>query len=121
MNPLTLIVLAFFAYFFYSIGSTFLAFLTLAVAIIFALSSKSEPSGNQAAAAGYGPMPQQIVVGGGHPSASFPRKFEFRPNFPGDPDGDEWVSGKLGAWIVLFGRIIKKIFGTSDTKSKSHH
>ncbi|MFH1751222.1 MAG: hypothetical protein ABH863_06080 [Candidatus Micrarchaeota archaeon] len=124
MNPLTLILLAFFAYFFYSIGSTFLAFLSITVAIIFALSSpKTEGAGagHGAPAGYYPPGVQPIVIGNQQPVASFPRKFEFRPNFPGDPDGDEWISGKLGMWIVLFGRMIKKIFGSSTPKSESHH
>ncbi|HLC47623.1 MAG TPA: hypothetical protein VJI13_00990 [Candidatus Norongarragalinales archaeon] len=123
MNPLTLILLAFFAYYFYSIGSTFFAFLSLAVAIIFALSSANEPSGAAAggghAIAMHGGGVQPIVIGG-QPSASFPRKFEFRPNFPGDPDGDEWISGKMGAWIVLFGRAVKKIFGSTQQKDAHH-
>ncbi|MFH0971361.1 MAG: hypothetical protein V1835_02230 [Candidatus Micrarchaeota archaeon] len=125
MNPLTLILLAFFAYFFYSIGSTFLAFLTLVVAIVFALSSAKE--GN--APAGYGPAGvahtggvQPIIIGGGSQTpAAFPRKFEFRPNFPGDPDGDEWISGKLGMWVVMGGRLIKKIFSSSAPKEHSSH
>jgi hypothetical protein len=125
MNPLTLVLLAFFAYFFYSIGATFLAFLSLVVAIIFALSSArgeaSGGAGHGTMVPGYGGGVQPIVIQSGQPAAAFPRKFEFRPNFPGDPDGDEWISGKLGAWMVLGGRVVKKLFGTSAPKSDSHH
>ncbi|MFH1442881.1 MAG: hypothetical protein ABIG96_02505 [Candidatus Micrarchaeota archaeon] len=121
MNPLTLILMAFFAYFFYSIGSTFLAFLVLVVAIVFALSSSQQPaaSGHGGAA---GTLPggvQPIVIQSGQPAAAFPRKFEFRPNFPGDPDGDEWISGKLGAWVVLFGKILGSLFGGGTKQEKS--
>lgn len=120
MNPLTLILLAFFAYFFYTIGSTFLAFLSITVAIIFALSSPKETSAGGHGAMMHGAGQQPIIVQSA-PSASFPRKFEFRPNFPGDPDGDEWISGKLGAWMVLGGRILKKVFSTTGPKTEGHH
>ncbi|MEK6954089.1 MAG: hypothetical protein AABX01_03720 [Candidatus Micrarchaeota archaeon] len=125
MNPLTLILLAFFAYFFYSIGSTFLAFLSITVAIIFAISSpKAESAGSPGQAVyrgGGGQQPIIVQAGGGHAPAAFPRKFEFRPNFPGDPDGDEWISSRIGLWIVMFFRMIKRVFGSSESKSDGRH
>ena len=109
MNPLSLIVLAMVALFFFQAGSTFLAFLVLIVLGVMLLSN----SQSQGAAGGYG--------GGGHANpyvihqqgATWPAKtkFEFRPNYPGDPDGDEWISGKAGQWVLLFGRAAKSVLG----------
>lgn len=118
MNSLTLILLLFVAYFFWSSGATFLALLTLAVAFIVAIGSPQKPAAPPAAypgAAPGSPVPIVVQAGGGQ---TFPRKFEFRPNFPGDPDGDEWISGKLGQWIVLFVRAFAKLFSLGKPKAE---
>ncbi|MFH1200249.1 MAG: hypothetical protein V1708_04225 [Candidatus Micrarchaeota archaeon] len=122
MNTLTLVLLALVAYVFWQSGSTFLAMLVLAVGLIMALSgSQQQPSHHAPGAGGYpagypgGQMPIVVNAGGGG-GASLPRKFEFRPNFPGDPDGDEWISGKLGMWIVLIVRAFAKIFSLGSKK-----
>ena len=120
MNSLTLILLLFVAYFFWSSGATFLAILALAVAFIVAIGSpQQQPAAHQA----YPGMPPGspapiIVQAGGGGGQTFPRKFEFRPNFPGDPDGDEWISGKLGQWIVLFVRAFAKLFSLGRPKKE---
>lgn len=119
MNSLTLILLLFVAYFFWSSGATFLAILTLAVAFIVAISSSQQQPAAQTAYPGAAPgSPVPIVVQAGGGGQTFPRKFEFRPNFPGDPDGDEWISGKLGQWIVLFVRAFAKLFSLGKPKAE---
>ena len=119
MNSLTLVLLLFVTYFFWSSGATFLAVLTLAVAFIVALGSPQQQPAAHPAYPGMPPgTPMPIVVQAGGGGQAFPRKFEFRPNFPGDPDGDEWISGKLGQWIVLFVRAFAKLFSLGRPKSE---
>ncbi|MBU1197844.1 hypothetical protein KJ765_05030 [Candidatus Micrarchaeota archaeon] len=121
MNPLTLIVMAGIAFYFWSAGATFLAFLVFIVALIMALGSTQQkaPAAMQGAVmAPGGQMPIVVQAGGG--GSALPRKFEFRPNFPGDPDGDEWISGKLGAWIVLIVRIIQSLFSLGQPRRREH-
>lgn len=118
MNPLTLVVLLLVAFYFWSAGATFLALLALVVALIMALNNSQQPAApaHGTVMAGPGGQVPIIVNTGGNGGGALPRKFEFRPNFPGDPDGDEWISGKLGAWVVLIVRIFRSIFSLGAAK-----
>ncbi|MBI5225387.1 hypothetical protein HY989_05965 [Candidatus Micrarchaeota archaeon] len=125
MNSMLLVLMAIVTYFFFSVGATFLAFLSCVVLVMFLFSSQGSQNnahGGSTVAHGatHGGV-QPIIIGGNQPAAHFPNKISFRPNFPGDPDGDEWISGRFGAWVVLFGRMLKKFFGSNDTKSDSGH
>ena len=109
MNSLMLIVLAMAALFFYQIGSTFLAFLVLIVLVVMMLSSQGSGAGVMGGQGGGVPNPYVINQSGSvWPSKT---KFEFRPNYPGDPDGDEWISGKAGQWFLFFGNAAKSLLG----------
>ena len=110
---MTLLVLGLLTLFFLQSGSTFLAFLTLIVALLLAVSSTTRP----ASGAVYGP-PNPYVIQQQPTMWPAKTKFEIRPNYPGDPDGDEWISGKAGQWVLLFGLAIKKLFGLG--KGKGH-
>ena len=107
MNPMTLIVLALLTLFFFQINATFLAFLTLIVGLIVAV-SRDETAGRGVpmSAGNYG-------APGNMPPWPAKTKFEFRPNYPGDPDGDEWISGKAGQYVTLVGLGLQKLFGSS--------
>ena len=116
MNSLMLIVLAMAALFFYQIGSTFLAFLVLIVLVVMMLSSQG--GGEAAMGGGHGGgVPNPYVINQSGSVWPTKTKFEFRPNYPGDPDGDEWISGKAGQWFLFFGNAAKSLFGLnrSDT------
>ncbi|MFH1107074.1 MAG: hypothetical protein V1787_04205 [Candidatus Micrarchaeota archaeon] len=103
LNALTLVVLAVIGYVFWQSGQTFLAALVLAVALIGALAS-SQPAQRQAP--GHAGSPQVVVQGG----SQIPANFQFRPNYPGQLDGDEWISTNLGNWLVLIGNFIGRLF-----------